>query len=78
MHTYVRTYEISFNHSHEIKSQWPIIQVLLIFSFFVWHLLSILLMGGALVIKHVVSYCQISAVFTIHFTEKAIKLVVHY
>ena len=33
-------------------------QVLLPFHFFIRHLLSILLMGGALVTKRVVSYCQ--------------------
>ena len=46
------------NHSCEVKPEYPIKQVLLLFSFFVRHLLSILLMGGTLVTKHVVSYCQ--------------------
>ena len=46
----------------EIKSEWPIKQVLLPFSFSVWHLLSILLMGGALIMKRVVSYFQRRAI----------------
>ena len=40
---YVRPQAIK-NHSHEMKPELPIKQVLLLFSFFVWHLLSILLM----------------------------------
>ena len=46
------------NHSHEIKPEYPIKQVLLLFSFFVWHLLLILLMGRPLVMNRVVSYYQ--------------------
>ena len=46
------------NYSREMKSEYPIKQVLLPFSFSVWHLLSILLMGRALVTKRVVSYFQ--------------------
>ena len=46
------------NCSRELKSELPIKQVLLPFSYSVWHLLSILLMGGALVMKRVVSYFQ--------------------
>ena len=46
------------NYSREMKSEYPIKQVLLLFSFSVRHLLSILLMGGALVTKRVVCYFQ--------------------
>ena len=63
------------NYSHEMKSEQPIKQVILPFSFTLWHLLLILLMGGALVKNHVVSYFQGNALFAIHFT---IKPVVHY
>ena len=45
------------NHSHEMKPDNQSKQVLLLFSFFIWHLILILLMDGALVMKHVVSYC---------------------
>ena len=55
------------NNSCEMNPEQPIKQVLLLFSFFIWHLLSILLMGGALVMKHVVNYCQGSAVFAVHY-----------
>ena len=46
------------NHSREINPEKPIKQVLLLFGFFVRHLLSILLMGRALVMKCIMSYCQ--------------------
>ena len=46
------------NRSCEMKPKQPINQALLLFSFFVRHLLSILLMGGALVSKHIVSNCK--------------------
>ena len=35
-----------------------------------WHLLLILLMGGALVMKCVISYCQGNTVFAVHHTVK--------
>ena len=46
------------NYSRELKSEQPIKQVLLPFSFSVWHLLLILLMGGALLTKRVMCYFQ--------------------
>ena len=46
------------NYLHGMKSEHPIKQVLLPFSFSVWHLLSILLMGKALVMKGIMSYFQ--------------------
>ena len=46
------------DYSCEMKPEYPIKQVLLLFSFFVRHLLLILLMDGALETKRVMSYCQ--------------------
>ena len=50
-------------------------QQLLPFSYCVLHLLSILLIGRALVTKHIVNSCQTrvgNAVFAVHFTIKAV------
>ena len=64
------------NQLCQMKPQQKIKQVLLLFSFFIWHLLSILLMGVALVTKRVMSYCQRraqgNAVLTVHSTVKAV------
>ena len=50
---YVRPQVIK-NHSHQMKPELPIKQILLLFSFFVWHLLSIIFdIINALVMKRV-------------------------
>ena len=56
-----------------MKPEQPIKQVLLLFSFFMWHLLSILLMGRGLSNKaHCAKEEQGNAVLVVRFTVKAI------